>query len=39
MWILAFGIVVLIGTVVMAAYGSQSWLCFWEQVGQAKQDK
>ena len=39
MFILAFGIAALVGTVVIAAYGPQSWLCFWNQVGQAKRER
>jgi len=36
---LAFGIAALIGTVVVAAYGPQSWLCFWDQLGQPRRHR
>lgn len=36
---LVFGIVAVVGTVVVAAYGPQSWLCFWEHVGETRRDR
>jgi len=35
MAIIAFGIAALAGTVILAAYGSESWLCFWDTLAQA----
>jgi hypothetical protein len=39
MAVLVFTIAALIGTVAIAAYGPQSWLCFWEHVGETKRDR
>jgi hypothetical protein len=36
---LVFGIAALIGTVVVAAYGPQTWLFYWDQLGQTRRHK
>lgn len=38
MFVLFFGIAAIVGTVVLGACGSESWLCFWDGMEEAPQD-